>query len=713
MQVSKLDAKRFLSREDHVFMIPVYQRNYDWKLENCKQLLQNIVEIIHNNENHFIGTICSKLDGRDRTVIIDGQQRITTLMILLKAIYDESSELRIKQSVKEKYLINRFAQNESLKIKLRPIKKDINVFNKLINYDFSNADYSVFDNKEINSNILKNYLYFREDIHNLISQNNVELTDLIDAIERLELVELTLENENPQVIFESLNSTGLSLTNADLLRNYLLMSLDYSEQERLYNLYWHEIENMIGSERMEQFMVHFLVLKRESSAIIKNGKKAQISGKNLYYSFKKQYPINNTNAGAVENIFEQMLKCAKYYKHFIYADDIKYQALSKIDKKLYELFVLLSESSSSILMMYLFELYDDKVISEDELLECIQICISYCFRAKICNTKAITMQFAPLAIQKLKFFKKGTSFVDLFWKIITSGKGQQAFQSNGNFVKYLISTDIYSSLRSNGTKYLLYSLEKQSSYSKELPPYEASSIEHVMPQTLSDSWKKYLSGFGDLQNHERFLHKLGNLALSNYNSELSNKSFADKSKLLASSNYQYTKNISNESKWTSIEIEARSNKLANLCLNVWKLRDGVLENPVDTGSTYDLTSDYDSFTGLSPAYVGICDEEFAVNHWADFLVTAVKKFCALDPELYDELSKSELFHSKKKVISTSNKDMRRACDIGGGYFIETNFSTVSILKCISAIATFYDKKHDSNYCENIWFTTKAPNSSKE
>ena len=710
MDVQKLESKRFLSLPDQVFVIPVYQRNYDWKIENCKQLFQDIVEIVHKNENHFIGTICTKIEKRDRTVIIDGQQRITTLMILLKAISDESSQQKYKEIIKNKYLENQYAESDEVKIKLKPIKKDKGVYNKLISYDFSDSDYSIFDDDELNSNVVKNYKYFRDAIHNLLLLNDIDLPELIDAVERLELVELTLENENPQVIFESLNSTGLSLTNADLLRNYLLMSLDYTEQERLYNLYWHEIENMIGSDKMEQFMVHFLVYKKESSAITKNGKQVKVSAKNLYYAFKKQYPINNTNKDVVEDIFAQMLECAKYYKHFIYTEQTHYNLLSKIDKNLYELFALLSESSAAVLMMYLLELHQKNIISEDELVECIRICISYCFRAKICNSKSITMQFAPLTIQKLKSLKKGKSFIELFWNAITSGKGQQAFPSNEDFIKNLVSTDIYSSLRSNGTKYLLYSLEKNAPYSKELPEYKSSSIEHLMPQTLSEAWKQYLSQFGDLQNADKNLHKLGNLALTNYNSELSNKSFDEKVKTLALSKYHYTSSVCAEAKWTSVEIEKRSKVLADLCLKVWPLKDGLLNRTLDTGKTYDLTSDFDSFTGFKPLCICVCDEEFAVSSWSEFLVVVARKFCSLDPELYLELSKSDLFPSRKDVISKSNADMKRYGEIGNGYYIYTNFDAADILKCVNVIADFYDKKHDTNCRDNIWFTTRDPNS---
>jgi len=712
MRVSKLDTT-FLSISNQVFVIPVYQRNYDWKLDNCKQLFQDIEDIVGRNKKHFIGTVCTKLEGRWKTVIIDGQQRITSLMLLFKAIYDECDDPVTKDRIKNQYLQNPYPKTEEDKIKLKPIKKDIDIYNKLIKYDYDDQKFDAFTDIEKDSNVFKNYQFFRGALNNKIKDGKYTLEEFIDALERLELVELVLEDENPQVIFESLNSTGLSLTNSDLLRNYLLMSLDYSEQERLYTQYWHEIEKLIGSDNIEQFMVHYLIFRRETDSIIQNGKKAKVSGRTLYYAFKKYYSVTS-DIKEIEEIFKDMYKCAKFYKHFIFTHNINFSNLSLIDRALYELFFLIGEKPASILVMYLFEILESNEITEEEFIECIRICISYSFRARICGTTSFSTQFAPLAIQRLKNLSDyKTDFIDKFWQVITSGKGKQSFQNNEQFRKALIENEIYTSMKSSGTKYLLYTIEKNGSLSKELPPFSGSTIEHVVPQTLTKRWAAYLEEKNDIKNYESNLHRLGNLALTNYNSELSNKDFEEKKKILSNSNYENTRSIATFTDWTSAQILKRSVSLADKALKVWFLKDGISdERSIDTGKTYDLTADFDSFSGLKPSFVGVCDEEIEVSNWSDFLVFTARKFYEKNPLIMDELAKNQaLFPGNKQVISHSCSDMRRYGEVGGNWYILTNFDSQSILECIEAIANIFDKKFETNYKEDIWFTIKNPNPS--
>lgn len=634
-------------------------------------------------------------------------------MLLFKAIYDECEDPGTKERIKNQYLQNPYSKTEEDKIKLKPIKKDIDIYNKLIKYDYSNKNFDAFAEQEKESNVFKNYLFFRDALNSKLQNGDYNIEEFIDALERLELVELVLENENPQVIFESLNSTGLSLTNSDLLRNYLLMSLDYSDQEKLYIQYWHEIEKLIGADNIEQFMVHYLVFRRETDSIHQNGKKAKVSGKTLYYAFKKYYSVTS-DLKQIEDIFQDMYKCAQYYKHFIFSKNTNYSNLSLIDKSLYELFFLIGEKTASILVMYLFEILEQKEISEEEFIECIKICVSYAFRARICGTTSFSTQFAPLAIQRLKNLKDSKiKFIDKFWQVITSGKGKQSFQNNEQFRKALIENDIYTSIKSNATKYLLYTIEKNGAMSKELPPFSGSTIEHIMPQTLTKTWSSYLEDKNDLNNYESNLHRLGNLALTNYNSELSNKDFEEKKKIFSKSNYENTRSISSFTDWTSAQILKRSIVLADKALYVWYLKDGISNNRLlDTGKTYDLTADFESFSGLKPLFVGVCEEELEVSNWSDFLVFTAQKLYEKNPLIMEELSKNQdLLPGKKQVISHSSTDMRRYAEIGDNWYILTNFDTKTILECISAIVEIFDKKFETNYAEDIWFTIRNPNPS--
>ena len=205
-------------------------------------------------------------------------------MLLLKALYDFSNDNNLKNRIYNKFLINPYTNddgNNELKIKLKPIKKDEAVYKNII----SNDNLDSLSNSDKRSNLVKNYLKFKDlMLEHLKDENSIHKFE--DAIENLRLVEIELGAENPQVIFESLNSTGVDLTNTDLLRNYLLMSLPYERQQQLYLKYWAKIEELVNEENIENFMIYYLILKKKKSSIMYNNKKLQIGINTLYVAFK-------------------------------------------------------------------------------------------------------------------------------------------------------------------------------------------------------------------------------------------------------------------------------------------------------------------------------------------------------------------------------------------------------------------------------------------
>ena len=233
MDVRKDSIYRFISAGEATFVIPVYQRNYDWKRDNCLQLFNDVINLTATHKTHFIGTICYKSHGRNDFVIIDGQQRLTSIMLMMKAIYDICDDEKLRKKINDRYLINDYSKysDGGKKLKLKPIKKDESVFDKLMGTEKAYTS-EIFSTEEKVTNIFKNYELFIELTQKEVARGK-SLDEIEDAVEGLEIVEICLTDENPQVIFESLNSTGLGLTNTDLLRNYLLMSLAYKDQEVL------------------------------------------------------------------------------------------------------------------------------------------------------------------------------------------------------------------------------------------------------------------------------------------------------------------------------------------------------------------------------------------------------------------------------------------------------------------------------------------------
>ena len=249
---------RFLESSDTNFVIPVYQRNYDWKKEQCKQLYDDCINVIKNNyKTHFFGTIVSIYNdnGRNREyLIIDGQQRITTVSLMLLAIFNILKEelLTTNDIIKEKiinqYLINQYIGDDK-KLKLKPIKDDRVAFEKLFNTDEEFIE---------ESNITTNYKYF----YKRILEEEISIDELYTAIERLMIVEIELKNgeDDPQLIFESLNSTGLELNEADKVRNFILMGQSIQKQEKLYNNYWHKVERNT-LYRVTDFIRDYITMK--------------------------------------------------------------------------------------------------------------------------------------------------------------------------------------------------------------------------------------------------------------------------------------------------------------------------------------------------------------------------------------------------------------------------------------------------------------------
>ena len=240
MQAHNNDMQNFLGAPRTIFVVPVYQRNYDWQNDNCKQLFHDIVGVIDSGNEHFLGTICFKVYSSHERSIIDGQQRLTSITLLLKAMYDFDDDEDNRTEINDQYLYNkgRGIDNDFLKYKLHLNKRDDAVFHILLD----NEKDKVKDKLSLtqrNSRVYQNYLLFGELVSEYVEKGG-SVGDILEAMRSLTIIELEIQQENPQEIFESLNSTGLDLTNVDLLRNYFLMQFKHDKQTKLYEDYWRQ-----------------------------------------------------------------------------------------------------------------------------------------------------------------------------------------------------------------------------------------------------------------------------------------------------------------------------------------------------------------------------------------------------------------------------------------------------------------------------------------
>ena len=687
MQASEEKFTKFISGEV-TFVIPVYQRNYDWRETDCHQLFNDIENILANKKTHFLGTFVYTYDptvgSAQEYIIIDGQQRITSIVLFAKALYDLSDDEDLKADIRSKFIKHTTGRGLKNKCRLRPTEYDRKLFEKLMADDF---DEKIFTPQEQNTALYKNYRLFREKI----SDSTFTKEELCDAVSQLNIVAIMLKDENPQEIFESLNSTGLALTKADLIRNFLLMPLAYDEQQELYKKYWLEIEKLLrASKNVENFLIQYLIARRKSDSV-QETKKQRLSSRNLYDTFKKFFVKNFSDT---ETCLKDLYRYVKFFRRCIFNDDTKFENLSALDKKIYELVYLLDAGNSPIILMYLLDRFEKNHFDEATFVNFVDALISLAFRAKICGHSDINPQFAGNVLARLD--KENSLDEKLFWQAITFGKGTYSFPNDKDFQASLINNNLYETIKPNLCKYLLYSLEK-ATRTKELPAYSAATVEHILPRKLNEAWKNYLRERNDSQTHEIWLHTLGNLTLTEYNSELGNKNFADKKKIYAQSHYSYTRALKDSSEWTSKQIQARAKKLATEAIKIWTLPEEFNSRSINLGDIFNLNSDFGTLRGTKPAKLFILDTEIKIAHWNHLLREIVRQLYALDKDIFRQAATA-----RPNLFTTEPTNFK----IDENFYMETGFSTDDCLRISKSLVENFDRLGDTNFKEDISFTLR-------
>ena len=710
MQAHNNSIEEFLGAPKTVFVVPVYQRNYDWQDDNCKQLFYDITRVINSGREHFLGTICFKVYSSHERSIIDGQQRLTSITLMLKALYDYDPDEEIRTEINDQYLYNkgRGIDKDFLRYKLHLNKRDEAVYHILLDHNKDTIDGKLTTTQK-NSRVYQNYLLFYKMISDHVAKGG-STGDILEALRSLTIIELEIQQENPQEIFESLNSTGLDLKNVDLLRNYFLMQFSHEEQTKLYEDYWVKIEDAVGVDRMEQFFVDFLVFRKRSDALTINGRRNHINERSLYTAFKDYYvelPYES-NYEKTCNCFADLKTSADLYKEFIFSDEVNLEKESPIRRKLFFLLTINDSSKARSLLLYIFDLYRKGLIDDSMLNEAIDGISSLTFRARICKAQGINRQFAGSVMQRLEEVTDYSQFVGAFWQAITAGKGSYAFPSDAEFMDALTQKNMYQTLRSRGTKCLLYTLEAFSPFHKGMPSFEDPdlSVEHIMPQTLTAKWKIYLTK-ETMANYESALHRLGNLALTHYNGEMSNKEFKDKKQIYQSTNFYYTKQITEYDEWQISEINKRTQILAEAALKIWQLPAEYQGVKAVSESLHTLDEDTNQFAFTKPSTLLIGDSEFSITYWADILPILCSLFDKENHEAFVEIARPE------KIAAFGIEDDEHKysgntsfAHITDNIYIRQFMSSAAIIDTAAKIAKAFDQAAGTEYEENILFSLR-------
>lgn len=539
------------------FVIPVFQRDYTWSAEiQCAQLWRDVMHAAHTTgtHGHFLGSVVyiatdDSLAGFTRWMLIDGQQRVTTLTLLLVALRDHITETKwvggendpTAKKIDAYYLKNVQEEGEREQ--------------KLILRRHDQATLrAIVDKKELpkkaSDHIIENYTFFREQIA------DVDPADVYRGIERLVIVDVKLDRhtDDPQLIFESLNSTGVDLSQSDLIRNYILMGFPEKEQTYLYQTYWSKIEGVFQGfeKKFDAFARDYVAYKTQAAK--------QEKAADVYYAFRNFFKTLIAQSGSVREPLEDMMRHARHYAAFSIGREItgeRGRLLAEIRRHV---------DVPAMMVMHLLDLRDHlNALSEDELLEALRLIESYTVRRAVCGlqTRSYWTIFANITYG----IGVKTPLTDLKVGLAIQNENYR-FPTNAEFERDLKAVDLYG-LRI--CRHVLEGLENHAT--KEPTDTTTYSIEHIMPQNerLRSGWKKMLGD--EWKNIQKtWVHRLGNLTLTGYNSTYSDREFKDKKKIeggFEDSSVRLNKMVREQEVWTDVEISKRTNSLASLSLKIW------------------------------------------------------------------------------------------------------------------------------------------------
>lgn len=657
---------KFMEGSDKRFVIPVYQRNYDWKKDNCEQLFNDLLDVVQTGRpSHFFGSIVASTEGDDY-IVIDGQQRLTTVSLLLLALMDlinegkvEHTSAQLADKIKEDYLIDKW-QPEERKIKLKPVKNDMKAFNSL----FSPADDRIPD-----SNVTQNYLFF----YDAIQSSGVLADDLFDAVKKLIVIDITLEDgDDPQLIFESLNSTGLDLSEADKVRNYVLMGLEQKLQERLYESYWNKIEELTEYQ-VSEFIRQYLTLKL--------GKWPNIN--DVYRTFKRVAP---SSGAGMEPLLADMLAHARFYSQITNAS----VGIRSIDSVLKRLSLLEMTVVNPFLFALLERLQAGK-IDEDGMNRVLGAIESYLFRRLVCEvpTNALNKVFATLNNDALKITEDESDYADAVVYVLERKTAAGRFPNDQEFEERVRTRDFYN-MRPKNKVYCFNRLENGDSYETVNVPElmlakeHGLSVEHVMPQTLTEAWKKDL-GPDYTQIHATWKNRIANLTLTAYNPQYSNRPFREKLTMkdgFRDSPLPLNKWIAQQEKWTLDELEARSDVMAERFVELWPYPEVDFTPKVATGSQYSLDDDFD-FTGTRIVSYTFMGTKYYVSTWKDAVEGILRQICELYPADMHRIAAQKEFPGT--FISAMGESRAGWTNIGQDLYAYLATSTASKMRVLEAV----------------------------
>ncbi|WP_396150581.1 DUF262 domain-containing protein [Flavobacterium sp.] len=677
MKATETVFKNFLTQNKTQFVIPVYQRNYDWTTAECKQLLEDIIEVgnkTSNDDTHFIGSIVFIHDGVytssdvKQLVIIDGQQRLTTMTLLYLALYRFAlaNDMDEKAAeINETILINRFVKEDSSKLKLKQTDVNAKAFRFLMS-DNSPSDYNEY------SRIIDNYNFF----YNTLNKDNFSI--VTEGLNRLLFVEISLERgkDDPQRIFESLNSTGLELSQADLIRNYILMGLEPREQVRVFENYWEIIENNAKIENSQESKVSELI--RDYLTLI--NKKIPNKSK-VYEEFKARFKKRDVD------FYQNTLQTIKQYS-------IIYNKLlnpsNETDIEIQRELRSIKQLEINVSYPFLLPVYDDYItndIDKSTFIEVLRLIQSYTWRRFIVGlpTNALNKIFMTLYTDVDR-----SNYLKSIEKALIKKRSSQRFPNNIEIEAALKDKDLYNTQAKNRLYYF-----EQMEHFRNPERVDLSSaditIEHIFPQNPDAKWKTDINEAEYKLFSEKYLNTIANLTLSGNNGALGNKSFSEKRDMnkeegrqgYAYSNLWMNEALKSKEVWNIEELEERFKLLYNRYTSIWKY-------PSITITEDNDAEEYTLFDAPEPKH-----KKLEYYTYKDELVVTKefsKMYNHIITDLFNESPSKFLLTDLKEALGlTTDKDKpRSAYAINDTYFIEVNTDSNSKFNKLKKVLSAFE-----------------------
>ena len=591
--------------------IPIYQRSYNWDEEKITRFLDDFARIIDSGQEIFLGFIVFAKTSENEYIIIDGQQRIKTIKILLNALQDS-----------EKNIIDDSLDNENIRL-------------------------------------IQNYKICLERVNKWL-ESGIDRDKIFQALNQIRVIKIELdEGENQQKIFESLNSTGLSLSQVDLIRNFLLMG---DNQEKIFQIWQNIARNLETQENLNIFFGHYITFTTQN----------EVSKENLYNRFVKVFESKNL---ARLDFIAELEHLSEIYKSFINSDSCKKYPVEV--KKFLDDLRTLKQINSYPFLLHVLEDYQENIIDSKTLSKTVRLIFCYVLRCMICR-----LPDKKLPGLYMRAFKDDKSnYYESIYKSLV-------IPDDLDFASSLISNNIYSD--TNLCKFLLIEIENGDS--KEILSTDNLTIEHIMPQSLTQEWQNIISG----EEHKLLLHTLGNLTLTGYNAELANKNFLDKKLIFSrSKTVILNSDVINKDKWTTVEIIARGRRLAKILVKrftpekIIEIEPAKIVNTPEKLMKISLNNAAEKVNGKNLDSFIFDNKTYKQNNYALMLFEVVKLLDKEKPAMLGKIAREGFSFTEdgRIYISSDIKLLKNHKQIRDGIYLDMGLNAKNIMKFLDSLFT--------------------------